>query len=55
MSTVTVCLRRRCEGCDPGRGWYPADSRAGTVAETGNTVYLKFEGMNPTGSFKTAV
>ena len=30
----------------------PADSCPGAVRRTGNTVYLKFEGMNPTGSFK---
>ena len=35
-----------------GEGGTPLIHAPALSAETGNTVYLKFEGMNPTGSFK---
>jgi len=35
-----------------GEGGTPLIHAPALSAQTGNTVYLKFEGMNPTGSFK---
>ena len=45
-------VERRLDADHPARGRHPADPRQRLSEQTGCTVHLKVEGLNPTGSFK---